>query len=240
MKEYFKELYDILVGKPCCYIKIGYGSNFRIGAGEKIYYKNPKLHGKFHGEWDIICRSYAWRIIKNGKFLCGSDDEIEDIEEIIETLNLGVFTKIERERKAGIDFSLHFEDGIIVDYFCCSTNDNQMMIMQKDGIAYELTVEGIYKVYTNEHFQTLTEIESFISEYSEKCSARWEAKVPDKDYPKKCGDCFYLRGIDGHFHFWDYGICSNFNSIYDGTLVSIKSGCEFNEQLKNLHSEVKI
>jgi flagellin-specific chaperone FliS len=234
MKDAFSNLYDSIVNKNCTFIRLGYGSQLRIGIGEKIYYKHPKLEGKYHGEWDLITRAFTWRISKNNRFLCGSDDEPEDIDKILKTLELGTVSHIEKKNIA--DISMHLSKGIIIDFFCCSKDDNQMIIMNGIETAYEFTLEGIYEVNTNEHFEKLSEIEAILSELSEACNKRWEEQVPDSGYSKECGDCFYFRGIDGHFYFWEFGICSNCESPYDGMLVGLKSGCQFHKYLKDLLS----
>lgn len=234
MEDVFKNLYVSIVGKNCCYIRLGFGSQLRVGIGDKVYYKSSKLEGKYHGEWDLVSRTFAWRIIQDNKILCGSDDEPEFINDILRDFKLGVISHIEKRSIA--DIAISFSNGVNIDFFCCSNDDNQMILMKKDETAYEFTIDGIYEVTTNEHFNTLSEIESILSEYSKECSKRWKERVPGNNLVEKCDNCFYLRGIDGHFYFWDFGICSNVESPNDGKLVGSASGCEFYRQLKDIVS----
>lgn len=109
-----------------------------------------------------------------------------------------------------------------------------MIVMKSEATAYELTTNGIYEVDTNEHFNTLSEIESVLNELSEGCNKRWEEQIPKNNADEKCDDCFYFRGINGYFYFWDYGICSNGESPYDGKLVGCMSGCLSHKFLKDI------
>lgn len=232
MKDAFYNLCENLVNKDCCFIRLGYGSKLHIGIGEKLYYENPKLEGKYHGEWDLFSRTYAWKISRDNSILCGNDDDPEFINQILRNLKLGSISHI--EKRNAVDVSLHFSYGIVIDFFCCSTDDNQMMIMNNRERAYEFTIDGIYEVDINEHFDTLAEIESVLKELSEKCDKRWNELVPKNNSDEKCDDCFFFRGISGYFYFWDYGICSNEESPYDGKLVGFKSGCQFHKFLKDI------
>jgi hypothetical protein len=232
MEDSFDRMRDNILHKECCFIRQGYGSKLRLGLGELVHYKNPQLKGKFHGEWDLISRTFAWRMSLNNKLLCGSDDEVEFIDDALKNLKLGSITDI--KRKSISDVSFLFSEGILIEFFCCSLDDNQMMIMKKGDTTFEFKHDGIYEVDINEHFSTLSAIESFIADFSEECSKRWEVRIPLNSSENKCDDCFYMRGIDGHFYFWDFGICSNEDSPFDAKLVGCESGCEFHRQLKEL------
>jgi len=80
----------------------------------------------------------------------------------------------------------------------------------------------------------LTQIEEILSSLSESCHKRWDGIVNQEESASKCDDCFFFRGLDGHFYFWDYGICSNEDSMFDGKLVSVDSGCNCCKKLKDI------
>lgn len=234
MSEIFNEIYANLIGKECCSIRIGFGSMLRIGIGEKVFYENPKLKGKFHGEWDIISRSCSWRIVKENKILCGDNDDIEECSNIVNKLTCGRVKDIFQTFEP--DLTIQFDNNIHIEYFSNSLDDNQLIIMSRNKISYDLTVDGWIKENNDKHSQTLSQIDEFISKYSEECNKRWEKVIPECNN-LECDSCFYFRQIDGHFYFWDYGICSNGESPYDTKLVGIKSGCEFHKTLKDIKYE---
>ena len=80
MDNYKISLDDVknkILGLKSCYIRVGYGGHLKLGLGEKKFYSNSELKGKYHGEWDIISRSCTWRIRRENIMLCGDGDEIE-------------------------------------------------------------------------------------------------------------------------------------------------------------------
>lgn len=70
----------------------------------------------------------------------------------------------------------------------------------------------------------LTEEEREEFDHAEVTAERWgERIVPDA--PGSCDDCAYYVRLDGTGHFLDYGVCSSPRSIFDGRVVSFRSGC---------------
>jgi hypothetical protein len=50
-----------------------------------------------------------------------------------------------------------------------------------------------------------------------------EGVVPNA--PGACNDCVFYVRLDGTGHFLDYGVCTSPRSIFDGKVVSFRSGC---------------
>jgi hypothetical protein len=236
MANIFDEVQEILIGQKLCSLRVGYGSQLRLGLGEKIFYKNPKLKGKFYGEWDIVSDSCVWRVVIEEKILCGYGDEIKYCNEIFESIQLDRIRDI--LQITPMDFRIVFETGIRIDYLCESVNGTVLSIFDdKNKVVFELTLDGWIKSSSDKIFGELTELESILSEHSEKCQERWENLISVIETENQCKDCFYFRGITGGFYFWDYGICSNEKSKNDGTLVNVESGCEFFNKLKDIMKE---
>lgn len=229
----FEEVRSNLIGLKTCYFKVGYGSKLKLGLGEKVYYDNEKLKGKFLGEWNIFSLHCSWRILKDNIIICGYDDDIEFCNDSIDKLEIGNIKNISQSSE--MDLSIEFNSGLLIDYFCQSTYEPIVVILSKTRqVTLELTQQGWIKPDPKETPAKLNKIEEIICAYSEVCNKRWNSIVPQREGEQECSDCFYLRGIDGHFYFWDYGICSNHKSKYDGQLVSVKSGCKFHENLNDM------
>lgn len=221
-----------LIGLKSCYIVVGYGGHLKLGLGEKIFYKNTELKGKYHGEWDILSRQCTWRVRRESTILCGHEDEIEYSRVKLHSLELGaVMDILQREI---FDFTIIFDSGIIIDYFMNMTYDPQLQISCNPNIAYELTEDGLIEIDPHELNRKSLEIDSVLNVYSEECCKRWSNLVCKTNSEKTCDECFYFRSIDGSFHFWKFGICSNFESQFDGKLVGNESGCNQFKQLKDL------
>jgi hypothetical protein len=234
MANIFDEVRGILISQQSCFLRVGYGSQIKVGLGEKIFYNSPKLKGKFYGEWDIVSDSCVWRVVKEEKILCGYGDEIKYCNEVFESIQLDRIKDI--LQITPMDFSIVFETGLRIDYLCESTDGTVLSIFDnKNKVVFELTLDGWIKSSSNESFGKLTELESILSQHSEECQNRWEAFISVNESNNQCMDCFYFRGITGGFYFWDYGICSNEKSKFDGKLVNVESGCCSFNQLKDIY-----
>lgn len=223
---------DKILGLSSCYIRVSYGGLLRLGLGEKRFYKNSEMNGMYHGEWDIISRECTWRIRRNNVVLCGQGDEIEYSSEKALSLSLGTVVGV--EQREIFDLTIIFDSGIIIDYFMNMAYEPQLQIICNPVSAYELTEEGFIEIDPLELFKKSSEIDCTLKVYSDDCCKRWDKLVVKADTNKRCDDCFYFRSIDGYFHFWKFGLCSNHESEFDGKLVGIESGCEKFKQLKDL------
>lgn len=72
--------------------------------------------------------------------------------------------------------------------------------------------------------EELTEEERGEFDHAKITAERWgERIVPDA--PGFCDDCACYVRLDGTGDFLDYGVCSSPRSIFDGKVVSFRSGC---------------
>jgi len=228
-----EDIKNILLGTQSCYIKVVYGSSLRIGLGEKIFYDNPQLEGRFHGEWNILSRYSGWRILKNNKIICGFDNEIKDCNNILKSADTGKLLDIVQLNE--YDLRLIFENGYTIDFLCQSTDEPIVSIVSKNSkVEFDLTLNGWIQYRTDETSQKMNTIETALSSQSDECQNRWSKLIRISDTDNKCRDCFYFRGIYGGFYFWDYGLCSNGDSENDGKLVNVMSGCDFLKHLGDI------
>lgn len=215
-----------------CYIKEGYGGMLRIGLGNKVYYKNPALEGKFHGEWEIISRSVAWRVMRNSELICASGDDGESSNDNLKLLRKESLANITQDFFS--DVHITFTGNLQIQYFSDSIEEPKIEILGPSETTYELTSDGWERIETNEVRDKLNKLDKVLIAYSEECSERWSKVLPHKDTENHCDDCFYFRNIDGHFSFLDFGICSNKNSENDASLVNVNSGCRCHRRLSEL------
>lgn len=231
-KIFLEDVKDKLIGLRACYIGVAYGCHLKLSIGERRFYKNNELKGKFHGDWDIVSRQCTWRVRRDSVILCGYGDEIEYSSEKLHSLELGTVKDIKQSEI--FDLTIVFDSGIIIDYFMNITYEPQLTINSNQDLAYELTEEGFIEIDPEELFQKSSEIDSVLSAYSDECCKRWSNLVSKTSSDNICDNCFYFRSIDGSFYFWKFGLCSNCASEFDGKLVGIESGCEQFKELKDL------
>lgn len=233
MKVVFNDIRKSMISLDTSTIRIGYGGWLKLGFGEKVFYDSTKLKGKYLFEITVSSVSSAWRVIKDEELICGSDNEIEYCNDAISKLNL--CKVIDFIQISKFDIRIIFDSGVIIDYFCQSTEGTTLAILDyKNSISYEFFFDGWEQTDSNKVADKLTEIEKVLDSLSEDCQSRWQTIVPEKEDDNECSNCFYFRGLDGHFYFWDYGVCSNKESKNDGKLVNVNSGCSKLKQLKEL------
>jgi hypothetical protein len=72
--------------------------------------------------------------------------------------------------------------------------------------------------------EEMTEEERAEFDHAEVTAQRWGPRaVPNA--PGLCDDCVYYIRLDGTGDFLDYGVCTSPRSIFDGKVVSFRSGC---------------
>jgi hypothetical protein len=121
--EEFREFLKPIFGKACCRQRVSEPRGLRLGFGEKIYHGNPKLIDAYYGDWELGTYYCAWRVIKGGRILCGSDDSVESANELnsaICQIDFGAIQSI--EHLSSLDIRLGFDTGIMVD-FLATTSD---------------------------------------------------------------------------------------------------------------------
>lgn len=223
------EILNKMLGQSFCYAEIGYSGAFKIGLGNRIFYDHPRLSHLFHGEWDIITISSAWRIIKDEKIICGSYDFLEENESKFNTLVFGILLNINCTPPYGL--ALSFSSGIRIEYWNQSATDNSLEILAPNNTYLELDHKGIWKEScSNIPAECLTEEEKRFVKHTEECHTRWSKSLSQCEMDECCSNCAFYCPLSGHFYFWDYGLCSNTNSNYDGKVVGVKHTCfEFNK-----------
>lgn len=233
MNSIVDDIRVFIIGVTNSFYKVGYGGKLRLGFGEKIYYDPIHSKDKFLHQINISSINSAWRITKDEEFLCASDDESKHWEKVLTGLTLGKV--IEFVEISKFDIRIMFDSGFSIDFFCQSTDSSNLFILDyQNKIYYELFSDGWEQSDYKYPVNKLTKIDEVLSTLSEECQERWQNLIPQKDGENECDTCFYFRSISGYFNFWNYGICSNGQSTYDGNLVGFRSGCSKHKELKEL------
>ena len=116
-----------LIGKPCCRQRLGSKRSLSIGFGNKIPHGNSRLVDSYYGEWEIGTYSATWRLVDNGKVLCGSKNVIGSLLELEDQ-----FRQIQLGRISGVylaskfDVRVEFDDGKKIDFLGASSDDDEM------------------------------------------------------------------------------------------------------------------
>ena len=135
-------------------------------------------------------------------------------------------TKVNQNSKT--DISIFFDNGFQVDTVLQGDRHTPFKIINhlretNEFKVIELTIHGSWKTPDELEF---TDVEKLSSKHSENTVKRWKDIVPAKSFNNHCRNCTYYLSTSGRFYFWDFGICSNGKSVYDGKVVGVKSSCE--------------
>lgn len=225
MFQQIPEILTKIIGLECCEAKIGYAGVLKLGFGEKVFYTHKLLEGVFHGEWDISSVTSAWRMVKDGKLICGACESEEESDLF---LNILVGKKISNIiQPSPMDITFEFSNGITLLIFGQSRSNNILEVLAPGDISLEFCEGKWIESSSIEPREGLSDEELIQSNFSENCHRRWETLVPKKQKENQCRECVFYRPISGRFYFWDYGLCSNNESDFDGKVVAVSSGCPY-------------
>jgi hypothetical protein len=116
-----------LIGQPCCRRRVGRASkSLSLGFGRVIPHTNPKLPDAFYGEWEIGSYYAAWRIVREGRILCGSQDAVDSPDELqasLEKIQLGSFISVSESRD--FDVRVNLDGAVCVDFLGTISDDDE-------------------------------------------------------------------------------------------------------------------
>lgn len=137
-----------LIGNPSCRQRVGRGRSLSVGFGDKVPHSKPKTADPFYGEWEIGTYSSAWRIIREGRVVCGSSDLVDSIDELdgrLQAIQLGAVVAI--EALSQFDIRVKLDNGVLIDFICASAEDDEMFhIFGPENLYIEYTCPDGWKV----------------------------------------------------------------------------------------------
>ena len=216
-----------LIGLFCIKAYEGYAGRILISFSADKNKINQSKIDKLKAEWVFEIVSSAWRLQITDIFLAGSYQQYEQNDkELTKLIGLKLISASINNKT---DVTLHFENGFTLDTFCQGNSFPSIEIYSEINYTNEshliLLETGLWvKNAVDEDFTDIEEIEN---KHSENCYNRWINIVPQKTFDNHCRDCSYFLPIRGQFYFWDFGLCSNDKSLFDGRVVGVKSSCEY-------------
>jgi len=223
-----KEEFDRIV-KPILGLEIsrswqGYGSALGIELGRlQPTSGNPR---SLQGEASILLE-WCWRFESEREVVFGAFDS----HPVIETGLAGLMgSRVVDIRLEGRLPELVFElsSGLWLRTFAPLGGDPRWTIFLLDGSWL-----SIGKGVVQRQSETSSpagpgseedEGETVRSEIAAAAAERWGRKeIPEAR--GQCEDCVFYVRLDGSGHYLDYGACSSPRSIFDGRIVSFRSGC---------------
>ena len=108
-----------------------------MGFGARIQHGKPGLKDDYKGEWELGTYGCAWRVIGDGKILCGSDDSVDSIDELDRALNHIAFGAIiSLQRRGRFDICIELDNNMAIDFFASASDDDELFHIFCPGNKY--------------------------------------------------------------------------------------------------------
>ncbi len=217
---------DNLIGLHCIESWCGYAGHLIIDLSmypDKLSLLTSNLE---EAEWRFETVSAAWRLTSNQIFQTGGYEDAEHNDQRLKLLLGSKVVKVQYNNKT--DISIFFDNGFQVDTFLQGEEHPTFELHNRikgtnELTVLELTTHGEWKEPDDLEY---TDEEKLANEHSENTEKRWKDLIPKKSIDNHCRNCAYFLATSGRFYFWDFGICSNGKSAFDGKVVGVKSSCE--------------
>lgn len=213
-----------LIGLYCIEAYCGYAGHLIIKCSKYADTLTLLANDLKEPEWQFETVSAAWRLSENETMLTGAYENEEHNDNYLKSL---IGKKIlEIKNSNSTDFSLVFQDKFIIETFNQGLDFPPLELYDTvDKSCLILSPQG--KWNPAEDAVGFTDKEELQNLHSKQTNKRWGKVVPPKSFDNHCNNCAYFLSTSGRFYFWDYGICSNIKSLYDGKVVGVKSTCMY-------------
>jgi hypothetical protein len=137
------KLVEKLVGKCCSRKEVGRMRSLSLGFGSEV--PSPiKLDQKIYREWEIGTYRSAWRVIRGGTVVCGSQDAVDSIDELnlaLARIELGRFVSL--QSVGDLDVRVNLDSGIAVDFLATASDEDESFHIFCPGERFvEFAVRG--------------------------------------------------------------------------------------------------
>lgn len=220
-REEIASLTRPLIGLEVARAYQGYGSVVHMGFGRLIpaigRWKGLRAEASLMLEWD-------WRFETDSGVVFGSSSSNPDLDAGLAELAGQSVVAISLEGRLP-ELVVELSGGLRARSCSCHEGDPRWGLWLPDGTWIHCKAGMLHHSRMGEgKAAELTEEESAELDHAKATAERWgDRTVPDA--PGHCDICAYYVRLDGTGHFLDYGVCSSPRSIFDGKVVSFRSGC---------------
>ena len=137
-----------LIGKDCCRQRVGRMRSLSLGFGKKIPHGKARLVDDFYGEWEIGTYLAAWRVVHDGRILCGSQDIVDSVPELDERLSKIKFGRIKTISVfSKFDIRINFDGEKYLDFLGSGSDDDELFhIFCPESMHIEYSISGGWKI----------------------------------------------------------------------------------------------
>lgn len=209
---------DEIIGSPVSLPWKGYGSEIYLEIGQLTQNKDSRFQHK-NGEACIMV-SWDWRLEQGQLILFGSSNSSPQIANGLNTLQDTLVQSIEIKGTVP-ELEVRFSNDLLLRSMLMFNSNPEWSIKALCG-KWLYPRNGL--IFLGEGTASLSEEEEKSFLMAELAAKRWNVPI-DKPQKGNCMNCGFFAAIDGSGYLLDYGICQAENSIFDGRVVNVKSGC---------------
>ena len=118
-------LVEQIIGKSCTRKEVGRMRSLSLGFGAEVR-STIKLNEKIYREWEVGTYRCAWRVVREGIVLCGSQDVVDSIEELnlaLDRIEFGRFMSL--RQFSDLDVRVEFDSGVAVDFLATISDEDE-------------------------------------------------------------------------------------------------------------------
>ena len=126
MNEEIRSTIEKCMGEPCTRTDVGRMKSLSLGFGDEDQRKRER-HDKNYRLWEFGTYNCAWRIIRDGRVLCGSQDpaDVAELDLIVGSIELGRFASILQMNE--LDIRVSFDNGVAIDFITTFSDDDECL-----------------------------------------------------------------------------------------------------------------
>jgi hypothetical protein len=221
--EIIENIEENIIDLPCTNAKIGYADVLKLSFGKKLFYENSKLRNAFYGQIEISIETFSWRILKDELIVCGSSDDYKNAENGLKKI---IGKKIVALKTENNSIQITLDTNYKIEAYKSTVEDDDLIFIDIEKGLSKSNYVFNGKEWKNYINPGLSKEELELNAFSELTNSRWKTKTPKTTSKNQCKNCDYYIELSGRFYFWDYGVCANKKSDYDGNVVNVNSSCE--------------
>jgi hypothetical protein len=150
IEKQIRDAIQPMLGLQCCRLRVGRSRSLSLGFGTKEPHGRPDMPDPFYGAWEVGTYSGAWRFVREGAVLCGSQELADSIEELDQRAR----EKIQPGRVIGITMLSPLDvrlvlDNMFVDILAMSSDtveDELFHVFGPDKLYIECSTPGTWKL----------------------------------------------------------------------------------------------
>jgi hypothetical protein len=125
-----------IVGLFCSRKEVGRGRSLSLGFGDHTL-STITINDKVYREWEIGTYRCAWRVVRGGIVVCGSQDAVDSIDGLnvaLARVELGRFASLRNLTE--LDVRVEFDNEVATDFLAAASDDDECLHIFCPGQLY--------------------------------------------------------------------------------------------------------